>query len=177
MVIYFKPRAENVLTTFDVMICGKLIANQLFFFATWLVQAEEFIIYCLISFFFRVLSFSSSSLGTFESSPSPRYTWSDHALPVTDIHCGHGGMRAHVITSSLDQTCKVLVQRGYQVLARKYLANINPDFMVAFAFLECHALCLELLWRDSVSLTPWFNVRAVSRIVGIWVFCLVSSKT
>lgn len=55
----------------------------------------------------RLLSFSSSSLGTFESSPSPRYTWSDHALPVTDIHCGHGGMRAHVITSSLDQTCKL----------------------------------------------------------------------
>lgn len=35
------------------MICGKLIANQFFFFATWLVQAEEFIIYCLISFIFQ----------------------------------------------------------------------------------------------------------------------------
>ena len=57
--------------------------------------------------FSRVVSFSSSSLGTFDSNLSPRYTWSEHALPVTDIHCGHGGMRGHVITSSLDQTCKV----------------------------------------------------------------------
>ncbi|KAL9951479.1 hypothetical protein ACROYT_G044145 [Oculina patagonica] len=55
----------------------------------------------------RVVSFSSSSLGTFDSNLSPRYTWSEHALPVTDIHCGHGGMRGHVITSSLDQTCKL----------------------------------------------------------------------
>ena len=38
---------------------------------------------------------------------SPRYTWSDHALPVTDVHCGCGGMRGHVVTSSVDQTCKV----------------------------------------------------------------------
>ncbi|KAJ7372545.1 hypothetical protein OS493_019054 [Desmophyllum pertusum] len=55
----------------------------------------------------RVLSSSSSSLGTFDTTLCPRYTWSEHALPVTDIHCGCGGMRGHVITSSLDQTCKL----------------------------------------------------------------------
>lgn len=57
--------------------------------------------------FFRILSLVTSATGAFESSLSPYYTWSDHALPVTDIHCGCGGMRGHVITSSLDQTCKV----------------------------------------------------------------------
>lgn len=57
--------------------------------------------------FFRILSLASSATGAFESALSPYYTWSDHALPVTDIHCGYGGMRGHVITSSLDQTCKV----------------------------------------------------------------------
>ena len=57
--------------------------------------------------FFRILSLASSATGAFESALSPYYTWSDHALPVTDIHCGCGGMRGHVITSSLDQTCKV----------------------------------------------------------------------
>ena len=61
----------------------------------------------LLHLFFRVLSVSSSSVGTFEANSSPCHTWSDHALPVTDIHCGCGGMRAHVVTSSLDQTCKV----------------------------------------------------------------------
>ncbi|CAH3026839.1 unnamed protein product [Porites evermanni] len=55
----------------------------------------------------RILSLASSATGAFESALSPYYTWSDHALPVTDIHCGCGGMRGHVITSSLDQTCKL----------------------------------------------------------------------
>ncbi|XP_074611878.1 WD repeat-containing protein 18-like [Acropora palmata] len=55
----------------------------------------------------RVLSVSSSSVGTFEANSSPCHTWSDHALPVTDVHCGCGGMRGHVVTSSLDQTCKL----------------------------------------------------------------------
>lgn len=53
----------------------------------------------------RVLSQSTG--GTAANSCSPCFTWTDHALPVTDIHCGYGGMQAHVATSSLDQTCKV----------------------------------------------------------------------
>ena len=36
-----------------------------------------------------------------------RHVWSDHSLPVTDIHCGSGGLRCRVATASLDQTCKV----------------------------------------------------------------------
>ncbi|ORX94622.1 WD40 repeat-like protein [Basidiobolus meristosporus CBS 931.73] len=39
---------------------------------------------------------------------SPLYSWSDHSLPITDIHCGSGGLKfARVVTSSLDHTCKV----------------------------------------------------------------------
>lgn len=55
----------------------------------------------------KILSCSSNSIGTSDATQTPRYTWSDHALPVTDIHCGCGGMRGHVITASLDQTCKL----------------------------------------------------------------------
>ena len=62
--------------------------------------------------FFRILSGSSNSVGTSDEIRTLRYTWSDHALPVTDIHCGCGGMRGHVITSSLDQTCKVNDSNG-----------------------------------------------------------------
>ena len=36
-----------------------------------------------------------------------RHVWSDHSLPVTDIHCGSGGHKCRVATVSLDQTCKV----------------------------------------------------------------------
>ena len=34
----------------------------------------------------------------------PRYTWTDHALPVTGVRVGHG---ARVITSSIDMTVNV----------------------------------------------------------------------
>ncbi|XP_043909947.1 WD repeat-containing protein 18 [Protopterus annectens] len=39
--------------------------------------------------------------------PEPRYVWSRHTLPVTDIHCGFGGSLARIGTASLDQTVKL----------------------------------------------------------------------
>lgn len=35
------------------------------------------------------------------------YSFSDHALPVTDLYIGTGGIRGYLVTSSLDRTCKV----------------------------------------------------------------------
>ncbi|KAK3576318.1 hypothetical protein CHS0354_034010 [Potamilus streckersoni] len=37
----------------------------------------------------------------------PEYVWSQHSLPITDLYVGYGGPRARVVSSSLDQTCKV----------------------------------------------------------------------
>ncbi|GFG34181.1 hypothetical protein Cfor_08160 [Coptotermes formosanus] len=37
----------------------------------------------------------------------PRHVFSDHSLPVQDLYVGHGGMRAHIISVSMDRTCKV----------------------------------------------------------------------
>ena len=37
----------------------------------------------------------------------PRYVFSDHALPVRDLYVGHGGIRARMISVSLDRTCKL----------------------------------------------------------------------
>lgn len=39
---------------------------------------------------------------------APRHVWSQHTLPVTDLHCGFGGPMARVATASLDQTVKVV---------------------------------------------------------------------
>lgn len=39
--------------------------------------------------------------------PAAEHVWSGHSLPVTDVHCGLGGMRARVYTCSDDRTCKV----------------------------------------------------------------------
>ena len=50
---------------------------------------------------FRVLDLNNSMPA------EPRFSWSNHSLPVTDICVGHGGILARVATVSLDQTCKV----------------------------------------------------------------------
>lgn len=39
---------------------------------------------------------------------APTYTWAEHTLPVTDVHCGFGGLGARVFTVSKDCSCKVL---------------------------------------------------------------------
>ena len=53
-----------------------------------------------------VLSDSSAG-GSAGKAPEPRHIWSQHSLPVTDVHVGRGGIRARVVTASLDQTVKV----------------------------------------------------------------------
>lgn len=37
----------------------------------------------------------------------PLHSFSDHALPVTDLWIGTGGMRALLVTVSMDRTCKI----------------------------------------------------------------------
>ncbi|KAF8325836.1 uncharacterized protein EI90DRAFT_3291620, partial [Cantharellus anzutake] len=40
--------------------------------------------------------------------PAPYIMFSDHTLPVTDIHCGIGlYSQSRIITSSIDNTCKL----------------------------------------------------------------------
>ncbi|GLH02792.1 Protein will die slowly [Gryllus bimaculatus] len=39
--------------------------------------------------------------------PEPRYTFSDHSLPVTDLYVGHGGCQALIASVSGDHTCKI----------------------------------------------------------------------
>ena len=47
----------------------------------------------------------------------PRYTWTDHALPVTGLHVGHGPAHgARVISSSMDMTVKVYTMTTGQLL-------------------------------------------------------------
>lgn len=45
----------------------------------------------------------------------PDHVWSHHSLPVTDLYVGAGGNRARVVSSSLDQTCKVCCYVDYKV--------------------------------------------------------------
>lgn len=38
---------------------------------------------------------------------TPEQVWSSHSLPVTDLHLGVGGHLSRVVSSSLDQTCRL----------------------------------------------------------------------
>ena len=50
----------------------------------------------------RVLSSSNANEGA-----EPRYSWTNHTLPITDVYIGHGGCRARVATASRDKSVKV----------------------------------------------------------------------
>jgi len=52
----------------------------------------------------RVLSSSNAN-----EEVEPRYSWTNHTLPVTDVHVGRGGSRARVATASRDKSVKVAV--------------------------------------------------------------------
>jgi len=51
----------------------------------------------------RVLSNRNANEGA-----EPRYSWTNHTLPVTDVHIGCGGCRARVATASRDKSVKVV---------------------------------------------------------------------
>ncbi|KAI7870938.1 WD40-repeat-containing domain protein [Spinellus fusiger] len=72
--------------------------------------------------------------------PAPMYSWSDHTLPVTDMHVGCGGVGgARVYTASQDQTVKL-----WDMATGKHLTTflfpqpvsvvlVNPSETVMFA--------------------------------------------
>jgi len=47
------------------------------------------------------------SVGDANEGVEPRYSWTSHTLPVTDVHIGCGGCRARVATASCDKSVKV----------------------------------------------------------------------
>ncbi|OWF56347.1 WD repeat-containing protein 18 [Mizuhopecten yessoensis] len=48
-----------------------------------------------------------SETGEYSNRRAPVHVWSQHSLPITDIHIGYGGSRARVVSSSLDQSCRM----------------------------------------------------------------------
>ncbi|KAE8631804.1 hypothetical protein XENTR_v10001307 [Xenopus tropicalis] len=71
--------------------------------------------------------------------PEPRYVWSRHSLPITDVQCGIGGPQARVVTSSLDQTVKL-----WEICSGDLLLSVLFDvriMSVAFDPAEYHLFC------------------------------------
>ncbi|XP_013776605.1 WD repeat-containing protein 18-like [Limulus polyphemus] len=70
----------------------------------------------------RVLINDETIIGGGQSRIEPRYFWSNHAMSVTDVHVGCGGIQARVATCSLDQTCKL-----YDLASGNLLVSVVMD--------------------------------------------------
>jgi len=83
----------------------------------------------------RVLSNSNANEGA-----EPRYSWTNHTLPITDIYVGHGGCRARVATASRDKSVKVdtsFFSDIYLIKAKSFAGECN--FLHFCLFDDCSA--------------------------------------
>ncbi|KAK7803899.1 hypothetical protein U0070_020116 [Myodes glareolus] len=70
---------------------------------------------------------------------APRHVWSQHTLPITDLHCGFGGPMARVATASLDQTVKLwAISSGDLLLSVLFDVGITS---VTMDLAEHHVFC------------------------------------
>lgn len=81
---------------YQTVVCIKFIDNM-----TFVSAAEDNLV--IVWSIPNVVSIWKDSYSTSE----PDFVWNNHSLPITDIHVSAGGIRARVVTSSLDQTCKM----------------------------------------------------------------------
>lgn len=58
---------------------------------------------------------------------APLQTFSNHTLPITDIHVGNGGMRAMVASVSLDRSCRIYDLAS----ATQLLSLVFPDALTS----------------------------------------------
>ncbi|KAI8364741.1 quinon protein alcohol dehydrogenase-like superfamily [Radiomyces spectabilis] len=88
------------------------------------------------------------------SRPAPLYSWSDHTLPVTDIHLGHGGLNTtRVYTSAMDHTVKLWDLATGQLLTTFLFPKavttvcVHPAETMLFAACEDKIYSVELYRR------------------------------
>ncbi|KAI8366564.1 WD40-repeat-containing domain protein [Blakeslea trispora] len=103
--------------------------------------------------------------------PSPLYSWSDHTLPVTDIHVGYGQMSgARVCTSSLDHTVKLWDLATGQLLTTflfpKAVSNVvmDPSEIMMFAACEDKIYSVDLYKRHQ---DQAYNINTVESLGGM----------
>eukprot|EP00124_Ichthyophonus_hoferi_P004801 Ihof_evm2s582 gene=Ihof_evmTU2s582 len=91
--------------------------------------------------------------------PVPRYSWSDHSLAVTDIHCGMGGAMARVATVSLDRTCKI-----WELISGQLLASIAfPTFLQAVIMDPSEFRCFVGGGEGSIFQLSMYSQKMVDR--------------
>lgn len=81
----------------------------------------------LVLLFLRVLSEDDQGAAT---GVKPRYMWTDHSLPVTDVCVGRCGVSSWVATASRDMTCIV--------------SNVRVTWSLKKSWIGC---CILRLWK------------------------------
>ncbi|KAG8227108.1 hypothetical protein J437_LFUL001651 [Ladona fulva] len=100
----------------------------------------------------KVVSMTQDIFRSISDSAEPRYTFSDHSLAVTNIFIGKGGMRARLVTASLDGTSKIYdLASGIMLLSVVFdvgLTCVTMTIAESRVFLgtiegKIHPLCLH----------------------------------
>jgi len=80
----------------------------------------------------RVLASGNANEGA-----EPRYSWTNHTLPITDVHVGCGGCRARVVTASRDKTVKVSISVFLTIILLMPLVALQTWLCEAHAMEFC----------------------------------------
>jgi len=116
--------------------------------------------------FVAVWALSSILLERGEVTPQglePRWLWSSHSLPVSDIHVTKGGVLGQVVTVSLDQTCRV-----WDIASGQLLSTIIFDCSLTSVLMDSSErklfvgtaigdICLVNLYETPVQVERHFN--------------------
>ncbi|KAI8368005.1 WD40-repeat-containing domain protein [Choanephora cucurbitarum] len=118
--------------------------------------------------------------------PSPLYSWSDHTLPVTDIHIGYGQLSgARVCTASLDHTVKLWDLATGQLLTTflfpKAVSNVimDPSETVLFAACEDKIYSVDLYRRhqdQTYSINTVESLGGMGRVESVGIRSLQSGQ-
>ena len=102
------------------------------------------------------LSFQVAQVGK----PDPRWSWRDHALPVTDLTISHGGVQSKIVTVSKDQTCKVFCLVSGQLI-------LSVSFPVSLCSLALDSTCDTIYTGGDNGQIYIFSLRSPPRSVSV----------
>lgn len=92
--------------------------------------------------------------------PDPRWSWRDHALPVTDLTISHGGVQSKIVTVSKDQTCKVFCLVSGQLI-------LSVSFPVSLCSVALDSTCDTIYTGGDNGQIYIFSLRSPPRSVSV----------
>jgi len=92
--------------------------------------------------------------------PEPKWSWREHALPVTDMHISSGGLQGKLFSVSRDQTCKAYCLVTGQILLSVAFKTALTAIAVS---INCDLVCVGAENGDIYQ----FSLRNMPRTVAV----------